>query len=333
MPKVELHAHLNGSISAEILSKLSGRSDVDVFANLAPDLAKCFELFGKIHEVIRTGKILKSVTREIIRDFARDNVVYLELRTTPKKVHEIRSKEEYLENVLQGILEMKDELPIIVKLLISIDRKMGALEGSENVDLAINWFMKYPELVVGLDLSGDPRQGSHEWIIPLLARAREHGLQISCHLPEVINLEETTKFYEFKPERVGHALFIHPSFGGTPQLWKTAKLTNIPIEACITSNVITGLSSSLQEHYVKLIHEAGMPYAVCTDDSGVFQTTLSQEYIKLLKIVSLDPNQLQDLCLRSVDYSFASQQEKQELKSRMMQWWRDLDLEEVNQTK
>jgi adenosine deaminase len=44
------------------------------------------------------------VTREVIRDFARENVVYLELRTTPKRIHEISSKEEYLESVVQAIL-------------------------------------------------------------------------------------------------------------------------------------------------------------------------------------------------------------------------------------
>lgn len=47
-------------------------------------LAECFKLFEVIHKVTTDHETITSITREVVEDFAADNVVYLELRTTPK---------------------------------------------------------------------------------------------------------------------------------------------------------------------------------------------------------------------------------------------------------
>jgi adenosine deaminase len=142
---------------------------------------------------------------------------------------------------------------------------LGPLEGAENVELAGSFSRKYPNIVLGMDLSGDPTKGSCEWIIPLLDRARKSGLPLSVHLPEVsgvsadtllgiilgeyspfqdlliltcfcflqvVQLEETRKMLEFLPERVGHGLYLHPSLGGTQDLWEFVKRSKIPIGEC-----------------------------------------------------------------------------------------------------
>lgn len=90
-------------------------------------------------------------------------------------------------NVKFCFRESKAVLPqILVKLLISIDRKYGEEDARENVLLTRKWLAKYPDVIVGLDVSGDPRLGSYEWIIPVLQSARHQGISISCHLSEVL---------------------------------------------------------------------------------------------------------------------------------------------------
>lgn len=74
-----------------------------------------------------------------------------------------------------------------------------------------------------------------------------------------------------------------------------------PVELCITSNVITdsihgrnsngnrnGIGNSdgdvvaaaaaAAKHHLGLMHAAGHPICICTDDPGIFSTTLSREY-------------------------------------------------------
>lgn len=47
-------------------------------------LAECFKLFDVIHKVTTNLKTVTRIAQEVVQDFAEDNVVYLELRTTPK---------------------------------------------------------------------------------------------------------------------------------------------------------------------------------------------------------------------------------------------------------
>lgn len=64
---------------------------------------RCWKAFAQIHEIIRTPDILFHATCEIIQEFVKDNVIYLELRTTPKKIHEIPSKQVYIDTVINAI--------------------------------------------------------------------------------------------------------------------------------------------------------------------------------------------------------------------------------------
>jgi len=72
-----------------------------------------------------------------------------------------------------------------VKLLISVDRRNGENDGLENVQLAHRWAQRYPDIVVGLDISGDPTHGSMEWISRVITEAKQFNLFVSCHLSEV----------------------------------------------------------------------------------------------------------------------------------------------------
>lgn len=72
-----------------------------------------------------------------------------------------------------------------MKLLISVNRKQGYKAAQENIELAINFMKKYPQYIVGLDLSGDPMTGNI--FLKLLRKARMAGLKIAAHCAEVRN--------------------------------------------------------------------------------------------------------------------------------------------------
>ncbi len=47
-------------------------------------LSECFKIFDIIHKVTTDHDVISRITEEVLRDFSADNVLYLELRTTPK---------------------------------------------------------------------------------------------------------------------------------------------------------------------------------------------------------------------------------------------------------
>ena len=63
-------------------------------------------MFRIIHSVVDDADAVKLVAREVVRDFAEDGVVYLELRTTVKaNPSSGMTEEDYLTAVVEGIQE------------------------------------------------------------------------------------------------------------------------------------------------------------------------------------------------------------------------------------
>lgn len=66
-------------------------------------LEKCFEKFKLAHELVDSAEAVKLATECVIDEFAKENVVYLELRSTPRST-ESMTKREYLDAVVQQIM-------------------------------------------------------------------------------------------------------------------------------------------------------------------------------------------------------------------------------------
>jgi len=98
------------------------------------------------------------VTRDVVAEFAADNVKYLELRTTPRDVPATRmTKSSYVASVVSAIsAAVSSNKDIIVRLLLAIDRRMSPADIDETLKLAESYASQSEGVVVGLDLSGDP---------------------------------------------------------------------------------------------------------------------------------------------------------------------------------
>jgi len=311
LPKVELHAHLNGTIREKTLIDLACERDVVLnekyhfFNNLhgqnssiknttgnhgyhpKRSLSECFEIFGEIAKCVDDLDALQRVTKEALDDFASHNVVYLELRSTPKRLYyssplkkkqtkkkqtereqqekgsivpssELASKRDYCETVLNTIMEFHnnthqsdDRHKMICRFIVAIDRAQPIEAGMEHVDLAIELKNdpKFRNLVVGMDLGGNPLKRDFVDFQECFEKARSHHLYVTLHCAEVPceekkNETETTtstlrayqdaeNILNFRPDRLGHALLLPPS------LQKKLNRSKIPIETCPTSNVMT----------------------------------------------------------------------------------------------
>ncbi|KAK2579473.1 hypothetical protein KPH14_010787 [Odynerus spinipes] len=326
LPKIELHAHLNGSASPKTLrtlykmQNLSKNNDINEYSCIIErhsSLEECFKMFSIAHSLTNNPEAIFIVTCNVIKEFMDDNVIYLELRSTPRAVEGKMTKEEYIEAMIRAIKNCKLSCPnIVVKLLISVDRKQGYEAASENIKLAMNYATKYPGDVVGIDLSGDPTKGSV--FIELLKESRTAGLKIAAHCAEVPNEMESMDILNLKPERLGHCTCIHPNLGGTASLFEAFCQSRIPIELCLTSNVKCKTVPSYVDHHFKYFYEAGHPICIATDDKGVFDTSLSKEFEIASSVFGLQREDLIKICKSSIEYSFASNEEKQRLLSMLI---------------
>lgn len=206
------------------------RKDIDTYTELSRDSAnglnRFFSLCSIAHAVTSHPLNVYKVAVGVIKEFYDDNVVYLELRTTPRAGDNM-TKEEYVNQVIKAIVDVSAELDIVVKLILSLNRCHSLHDCEESLDLVIKMKERNPDIIKGIDLCGDPSNGTFHG--KLFAVARENGLYVTLHCAEVSNENEVKQMLEFKPDRLGHGSCIHPTQGGTTELWELYRALKIPL--------------------------------------------------------------------------------------------------------
>lgn len=337
IPKIELHAHINGSIRPSTLQELlvDEAKRTNTPARSLPahrSLDECFEMFYLIHQVVNSRHVLRRIVIEAIEDFAAHNVKYLELRSTPRELkRDNTSRADYVAEVVGAIEEChsRQDLDIQVRLLLSINRNQSLALAEDTVQMAIEWKIRSP-LIVGIDLSGHSELPNSEFhrFENVLILARNHGLKLAVHFAEHFDDAEAERIMSFLPDRVGHACCLSDTH------YEQLMTLRLPIEVCLTSNTHTlarykkgkhcDCLGTKEESYEKCLcaykahphHEvvalhssssspiAAYPLCICTDDCGVLNTTISLEYVRAAQAFNLTQPQLKALAQGAIQLIF-----------------------------
>ncbi|KAL9120928.1 MAG: hypothetical protein Q9187_002518 [Circinaria calcarea] len=281
------------------------------------DINTFFPLFSKyIYQLCNTEYRIAESTISVLRDFEADGVVYLELRTTPRASSGSSgsggfSKDHYVAVILNAIHDF-DRFAMSVYLILSIDRSNTASEAMAVVDLAIKY---QSQGVLGIDLCGNPLKGDVSTYREAFAKARCHGLRVTLHFAEVpasSTGEELQTLLSFKPDRLGHVINV-------PDTIKNEIIDRrLGLELCLTCNVNAKLiSGGFAAHHFSYWRNKGCPIVLCTDDVGIFGSTLSNEYLLAAKHFNLSRKELLDLCKSGIDSVFGSEDDKTKLRGVM----------------
>ncbi|KAF6236292.1 hypothetical protein HO173_005545 [Letharia columbiana] len=320
LPKVELHAHLTGSITPHCLHQIWTQRRLEdpnmslqdpleaMSRDKSWDIMTFFPLFSKyIYELCSTPASIIYSTNAVLHDFKDDGVVYLELRTTPRSSSSM-SKDDYITTTLSCIDRFPDRNVMATYLILSVDRRNSPEEAIEVVDLAIRYRSRG---VVGVDLCGDPSKGDVSTFKEAFHKAKLYGLKISLHFAEIpasSSLLELSTLLSFQPDRLGHVIHV-PN-----EIKDQVKDRKLGLELCVSCNVKAKLIEGgvIDHHFVSWV-KTGCPVILCTDDVGVFDSTLSNEYLLIAQAFNLSRNDLIDLCDRAVEAIFGDKHQKQRL--------------------
>jgi len=356
LPKVELHAHLNGCVRESTLFELakerglqlseeyfshqvqqesSSEDDLHMYNVMPRSLNDCFGIFQEIPKCVNDLPSLRRVTLEALNDFAADNVVYLELRSTPKVLLKncqdptvSSSKQEYVETILDVMKVFEPRMTC--RFLVSVDRTQSLEAAYQNVQLAIETRRSNSRLV-GVELGGNPTKNDFIMFQPAFEMARKACLSVSLHCAEVScgadsssdsmseqrARREAQTMIDFHPDRLGHALLL------TREQHEEVIRKGIPIETCPTSNVMT--LELANRFHGKLVHglrqhpalaqwiKASHPIVICTDDPGVFHTTLSKELLLVHEAMDVPLQHLVAMERNAMKYAFCDEETKEKV--------------------
>ncbi|KAF3134190.1 hypothetical protein TWF703_006523 [Orbilia oligospora] len=343
LPKIELHAHLTGSIRRETLGEIwRRRKEQEPDFDLEDPLVAIPP--GKVDFDLTTEWSVEHATRQVLRDFESDGVVYLELRTIPRAFDETGlTKEKYITTILSTIRSFQSET-MHTRLILAIDRQNTKEEALDTVELAIKY--KSEGLVVGVDLCGNPAAGDVRIFREAFKKAKQNDLGITLHFAEIERQpikDELDILLSFEPQRLGHAIHIermmssqsHRAGNTDDRILREIRQRKLCIELCLSCNVYAKMlpnrhgngNSSFQDHHFKYWWKTDCPVALGTDDVGVFLSDLSNEYYLASTHFRVNKYELWHLVFYSIDAIFADQSEKDRLKSSLLAWGKENNLD------
>ncbi|OAA41019.1 Adenosine/AMP deaminase [Metarhizium rileyi] len=332
LPKIELHAHFTGSVSRLTLheiwrkKKASCQTDLEDPQLVMPEgkhdynLQTFFPLFSSyIYNLLTDEESIRYSLNSVLQDFLDDGVVYLELRTTPRCTTDM-SAESYVTVLLDTIDEFEASQPRLhTRLILSVDRRHSVDTAQSILQLAIRHHQMDGRGVVGLDLCGDPTArpgGEIAMFTPVFEAASKAGLGITVHFAEAEasgSHDELRTLLSWNPGRLGHVIWEDE------EARKQIAQRGLCLELCLSCNVQAGMvQGSFEGHHFRHWNDVkGPKISLGTDDVGVFESLLSNEYRLVAKHFHLDRSQICALARQGIEGIFAGEEEKQRLRDIM----------------
>lgn len=154
---------------------------------------------------------------------------------------------------------MKSQVPaILVKLIISVNRRESIESAEENIELAVKYSKLYPNVVCGVDLGGDPSCKSFDDFKLIFEKAKHNGLKLAIHCGEIDNQAEINSMLAIGMNRLGHGTFVT---GDNEKILLENK--EIALECCLTSNFLCGSVPSYVDHHFWRFYKNGHPTVIC----------------------------------------------------------------------
>jgi adenosine deaminase len=309
----ELHTHLGGSVSSDILWSLAHEQGIalpvkdywefDRLVTIADPrgVANLDALDAIYHwtELIQSSPIAveRSVHAAIGGAYRSQGITTLELRFNPMKRN--RGGERDLDHIILAAIRGLDlaslEYPQVnAGLILMMDRTFSQEMNAVIVDKAIRWA---PRGICGIDVAGPRPHGeryAYRDLQPLIEEAREAGLGITIHVGEEggdAGIGEIAEVIEtLRPDRIGHGILAARDL----ELMETLRATEIVLEICPTSNLLTKALESEEavRETFRAFTDNGVLFTIATDGPEMMRTHLRDEFELLVRIGALEREQL-----------------------------------------
>jgi len=280
LPKVELHLHLDCSLSYAVVARLAPDVTRAEYERdyIAP--ARCTDLADFLTRPPRSVRLMQDeaalelVTEDVFAQLQADAVVYAELRFAPLLHLERGLTAERVVQVIDRATErMIAATGIDARLILCTLRHFAAAQSMATVRLVEQF---RGSRVVALDLAADEAGFPLDAHVAAYRYARERGLFRTAHAGEACGPQsvwETLRMLQ--PTRIGHGTRSIED----PQLVEHLRRAQIHLELCPSSNVqIIPSIAAWADHPIDRLYRAGVSLSISTDTRTVTPTTLNKEY-------------------------------------------------------
>ena len=215
LPKAELHVHHVGSASPQTVAQLAARhagstpvpADPDKLAEYFTftDFAHFIDVYLSVVDLIRDAEDVWTLTYDIARDLAAQNVRYAELTLTPySSVVRGIPPEAFCEAVEDARRRAADDLGVQLRWCFDIPGEAGVAAADVTLDMAL---LMRPDGLVSFGLGGPEIGVPRSTFTAHFDAARAAGLHSVPHAGESTGPETVWEALDLLgAERIGHGI-------------------------------------------------------------------------------------------------------------------------------
>jgi len=329
IPKVELHIHLAGTITASKLFELAKKNDIPLpyYKEIRElyeyeTLSEFLKIYRLANQCLQTTEDFRTVTYQSLEDSASANVKYREMFWNPSDhlAQGVTIQESYL-GIKKGIDDAYNDFGIICKLIASINRESSPAVAEEMVSEIIG--INSPD-IIGIGADYDTVYHDPLEFAPAYRLAKKHGLYRTSHVCEATQpaSDAMNCLAVLECNRLDHGYRIMSD----PEIVKLCidrdiLFTTIPMAD--RSWIISTFGEwDKSKHPIRNMVGAGLKIMIDTDDPGIMGKNIYDAYMIAVHEIGFSVNDIKTFIMNSIDGSFLEDNVKREWKK---DWSAEID--------
>jgi cAMP deaminase len=319
IPKTEIHLHVEACVGSASYHELMDKYDIphDTKTNKLIDFSKIkslksmLESFYFVQSFFREPEDFLFVAKDVVEYAKRNNIYYIEAFASPSMVlnRGLISFDGMFDNLVAGFDAARKNEGVDVRLIVDVSRSFGLENAMKNLDLLLEYLKNKPtEVIMGIGLGGQEIGHPCSEYAPVFAKARSESLHVVSHAGEEVGPESIWDAIRLlSSERIGH---------GTSAIKDQALLeylreTQLPLEICPTSNVITKkYVKKYSQHPIRELFDFGINTTVNTDDPILFSVELNDEYDQIATDLAFSKAEINQLIRNNLGATFMPESQK-----------------------
>lgn len=282
VPKIELHVHLEGAIRPATLLDIARRNGETLPADTVEGLTELYEFTDFRHFIdvwVLTTNCLRGAEdfRQIVVDYAAEaasfGAIYIEgIFSPPERVLRGIGWDEIYTGYAEGAVEAYERHGVTVRFTPDIFRN-GCPEDLAEECARVS--VRYRDRgVVGLGIGGYEPDAPLAPYRRAVEIALDGGLGFVPHAGEAAGAESIREALDLGAHRLRHGIRAVED----PELLAEIVERGVVLDVAPVSNLRTGVVTTMGEHPLRRLREAGALCSISTDDPAMFGTDLAREY-------------------------------------------------------
>ena len=344
---IDLHVHLDGSLSIDTVKKLAEMQGIDTGADDDEQLKRrlqvssgCRDLneyltkFDFPLELLQTPEALELAVYELMKLQESQGLIYSEIRFAPQlHTRKAMTQRDAAEAALcgrqrflaeNGFVSGETDCGCAGMTQEGGKKQSGGLFGNlilccmrgenndkqnfETLDIAADFFD--PEGgVTAVDLAGAEGLYPTGGYKKLFERASQLGLPFTIHAGEAAGADSVRMAVEFGAKRIGHGINAVKD----KELLRELASEGVTLELCPTSNLNTRVVDNISDYPVCKLIAAGVKTTINTDNMTVSNTNIGKEFGLICDTFGYDEEMRRQFLLNSAEAAFASDKIKKRL--------------------